>query len=51
MLSWSHVRVFSPWKYNIDKVARELLEETDWNAPKEDQLPTRQEMLEDYFFQ
>lgn len=25
ILSWSHVRVFSPWKYNIDKVAEELL--------------------------
>ncbi|MFD2567614.1 NAD(P)-binding domain-containing protein [Pseudotenacibaculum haliotis] len=49
MLSWSHVRVFSPWKYNIDKAARELLEETDWNAPKADRLPTGKELVEDYF--
>ena len=23
--SWKHVKVFSPWKYNIDKAARQLL--------------------------
>ncbi|WP_436081755.1 FAD-dependent oxidoreductase [Pararhizobium sp. LjRoot235] len=26
LLSWGHVRVFSPWKYNIDDAARTLLE-------------------------
>ena len=25
VLDWAHVRVFSPWKYNIDKAARQLL--------------------------
>ncbi len=47
--SWSHVRVFSPWKYNIDRVAKEVLEQTDWNAPNEDELPTGQELVEHYF--
>ncbi|WP_205625236.1 NAD(P)/FAD-dependent oxidoreductase [Aquimarina atlantica] len=49
MLSWSHVRVFSPWKYNIDRVAKEVLEQTDWKAPDEDKLPTGQELVEHYF--
>ena len=25
ILTWGHVKVFSPWEYNIDKVAEELL--------------------------
>ena len=49
MLSWSHVRVFSPWKYNIDRAAKELLEQTDWIAPDENGLPTGQELVEHYF--
>ncbi len=49
MLSWSHVRVFSPWKYNIDKAAKELLEQTKWIAPDENGLPTGKELVEDYF--
>ena len=32
--SWSHVRLFSPWKYNVDAVARQLLEETGWRFPR-----------------
>ena len=31
--AWGHVRVFSPWAYNIDPTARALLEETAWTAP------------------
>ncbi len=49
MLSWSHVRVFSPWKYNIDSAAKELLKQTNWIAPNEDGLPTGKELVEDYF--
>lgn len=49
MLSWSHVRVFSPWKYNIDKAAKELLLETDWVAPNEKDLPTGKELVDQYF--
>lgn len=47
--SWEHVRVFSPWRYNIDKAARQLLEASGWNAPDEDVLPTGREMYESYF--
>lgn len=49
ILSWSHVRVFSPWKYNIDHVAKELLEQTNWLAPDEEDLPTGKELVEQYF--
>ncbi len=28
VLSWKHISVFSPWRYNIDKAARQLLNET-----------------------
>jgi 2-polyprenyl-6-methoxyphenol hydroxylase-like FAD-dependent oxidoreductase len=27
---WSHVRMFSPWEYNIDDAARRLLVSTGW---------------------
>ena len=48
-LSWGHVRVFSPWKYNIDKAARTLLLKSDWIAPYENDLPTGNELVKDYF--
>ncbi len=48
-LSWGHVSVFSPWRYNIDKAAEALLLQTDWVAPEKDGLPTGNEMVEKYF--
>jgi thioredoxin reductase len=45
---WGHVRVFSPWKYNIDGAARRLLEADGWNAPDDDWLPTGAELISDY---
>ncbi|MFD1930892.1 FAD-dependent oxidoreductase [Nonomuraea mangrovi] len=45
---WGHVRVFSPWKYNIDAAARRLLEADGWTAPDADWLPTGGELIEDY---
>ncbi|MES2732121.1 MAG: NAD(P)-binding domain-containing protein [Bacteroidota bacterium] len=50
MLSWGHVRVFSPWKYNIDQAARTLLNTFAWKAPEEEGLPTGRELYEQYFF-
>lgn len=40
---------FSPWKYNIDRAAKELLEQTNWIAPDENKLPTGQQLVERYF--
>lgn len=48
-LSWQHVRVFSPWKYNIDKAAEELLAQTDWVSPDKEGLPTGKNLVEEYF--
>jgi thioredoxin reductase len=45
---WSHVQVFSPWEYNIDKAAERLLVETGWNKPQPDHYPTGAELLEQY---
>jgi thioredoxin reductase len=49
ILTWKHIRVFSPWKYNIDKAARQLLSETTWESPNDEALPTGGEMFDQYF--
>jgi thioredoxin reductase len=49
ILSWSHIRVFSPWRYNIDKAARQLLIESGWVCPDDDGLPTGEELFNQYF--
>ena len=48
LLEWGHVRVFSPWRYNIDAAARTLLEESGWQAPADNGLPTGGEIVRDY---
>jgi thioredoxin reductase len=45
---WGHVRVFSPWRYNIDAAARRLLEAGGWSAPDPEWLPTGAELIDDY---
>ncbi|MGP3964727.1 FAD-dependent oxidoreductase [Nonomuraea sp. 3N208] len=45
---WGHVRVFSPWRYNIDAAARRLLETEGWSAPDLEWLPTGAELIDDY---
>ncbi len=45
---WGHVRMFSPWAYNLDPAAVELLKETDWNEPAANEFPTGHELLERY---
>jgi thioredoxin reductase len=46
--SWGHVRVFSPWHYNIDMAARRLLQADGWSAPHPDDLPTGHELIDAY---
>jgi glycine/D-amino acid oxidase-like deaminating enzyme len=46
MRDWSHVRVFSPWKYLVDPAARRLLETAGWEMPDENSLPTGGEIAE-----
>ena len=45
---WSHVRVFSPWQYDVDAAARSLLKAADWDAPEDTDLPTGGEIVERY---
>ncbi|MFD0695367.1 NAD(P)-binding domain-containing protein [Paenibacillus sp. GCM10027628] len=49
ILTWSHVRLFSPWEYNIDKAARQLLTSHGWIAPNNSDIPTGLELVEKYF--
>ena len=48
MREWGHVRVFSPWRFNIDKAARRLLEGAGWKAPAADDLPTGDDIVDRY---
>lgn len=45
---WEHIKVFSPWKYNIDKAAKELLQQTDWKQPNEELVHTGREFIDLY---
>jgi thioredoxin reductase len=45
---WSHVRMFSPWEYNIDKAAEQLLAAAGWNAPDPTGYPTGGDFIAQY---
>ncbi|MGM0588073.1 MAG: FAD-dependent oxidoreductase [Bacteroidota bacterium] len=45
---WQHVRLFSPWEFNVDQAAAQLLEEHGWSAPDPEKLPTGREFREHY---
>ncbi|MGX5654596.1 FAD-dependent oxidoreductase [Geodermatophilus nigrescens] len=45
---WGHVRLFSPWEYDVDPVAVRLLEAQGWESPDRDALPTGAELVESY---
>src|ERR1051325_8884476 len=45
---WSHVPLFSPWEYAIDKASERLLAAAGWNSPTPDQYPTGGELLAQY---
>ncbi|MEQ8334507.1 FAD-dependent oxidoreductase [Nisaea sp.] len=46
--AWGHVRLFSPWMYNIDRTAGRMLAEAGWTAPEGTALPTGLELVERY---
>lgn len=48
ILTWGHVRVFSPWRYNIDKSASILLKKKGWKEPDLNDLPTGKDLVEQY---
>jgi thioredoxin reductase len=45
---WGHVRLFSPWEYDVDAAALRLLEARGWESPDRDELPTGAELVESY---
>lgn len=46
--SWGHVRLFSPWQYNIDAAAKTLLQQTAWPEPNGEEIPTGNELIDLY---
>ncbi|MEV0790392.1 FAD-dependent oxidoreductase [Kribbella sp. NPDC050459] len=46
---WRHVKLFSPWRYDIDSAARRLLEQAGgWTEPDLDTLPTGGDLIDSY---
>ena len=45
---WGHIKLFSPWQYNIDAACRRLLLPTGWEEPRPTALPTGSELRERY---
>lgn len=46
--SWAHVATFSPWRFNVDALAVELLKRHGWQMPAAEKLPTGQEIIDEY---
>jgi len=45
---WGHVRLFSPWEYNIDTAARALLKAYGWHEPPGKAMPAGSDLYETY---
>jgi pyridine nucleotide-disulfide oxidoreductase len=45
---WGHVRVFSPWEFNVDPAAARLLAAAGWVAPPAEGYPTGDEIVDRY---
>jgi thioredoxin reductase len=50
VLKWSHVRMFSPWSYNVDQAAERLLRTQGWNVPDPNYYPTGGELVQNYLW-
>jgi thioredoxin reductase len=48
VLRWAHVRMFSPWRFNIDRAAAAILARHGWTPPKDDEYPTGGELVARY---
>lgn len=45
---WGHVRLFSPWSYNVDKTAARHLERAGWTPPNAEEMPTGADLYHRY---
>lgn len=43
-----HVRLFTPWRYNVNNAASRLLADTGWNLPDQNGFPTAGELVDSY---
>ncbi len=46
--SWAHVRMFSPWEFNVDRVAVRMLEAAGWAKPPAAEYPTGSDLVRNY---
>lgn len=46
LTDYGHVRLFSPWRYDIDAAMAAMLVRSGWTAPPEDGLPLAGEVVE-----
>ncbi|WP_375461105.1 FAD-dependent oxidoreductase [uncultured Enterovirga sp.] len=46
--SWGHVRLFSPWEFNVDPAARAILLRHGWQEPPADVYPTGSDLVGAY---
>lgn len=46
LVDYGHVRLFSPWQYDVDHAMAKLLEPTGWQAPPAEELPLAGEVVE-----
>lgn len=45
---WKHVKMFSPWEFNIDSASERLLSPIGWERPDPEVLPTGGEFVDQY---
>jgi thioredoxin reductase len=45
---WGHVRMFSPWKFNVDSAASAILRRHGWSMPNAGDYPTGNDLVERY---
>jgi thioredoxin reductase len=45
---WGHVRMFSPWKFNVDAAAVEILARQGWTLPDDSEFPTGNDLVARY---
>jgi thioredoxin reductase len=45
---WGHVRMFSPWKFNVDAAASAILVRHGWMMPNGEEYPTGHDLVERY---
>ncbi|TLP78950.1 FAD-dependent oxidoreductase [Nesterenkonia sphaerica] len=46
--SWGHIKLFSPWRFNLDAACVRLLSAEGWSPPRPTGLPTGTELVEEY---